>query len=223
MRPGGPCPAPELSLEPSGHFLGVREQRAGPRPSKAMHLGDTRTHCPHSGFRPADTSRVAGGQAPRVCSDFSCRGAVGQTAEEASPRGAQTRPPPPEAGLCVGRAQAGLGRAAARPAHSPRPPGLPALRFWGTQSKTSGPQEPSGEPSGEPRRATHSHPRVCAPRPATTLGRLGQQRPQSVTRGPSCPRLDGGTCSVVPATTCSVCVCVWGGGPPGNFWDSRLF
>lgn len=176
-----------------------------------MHLGDTKTHCPHSGFRPADTSRVAGGQAPRVCSDFSCRGAVGQTAEEASPRGAQTRPPPPEAGLCVGRAQAGLGRAAARPAHSPRPPGLPALRFWGTQSKTSGPQEPSGEPSGEPRRATHSHPRVCAPRPATTPSRLGQQRPQSVTRGPSWPRLDGGTCSVVPATGCSVCVCVWGG------------
>lgn len=90
------------------------------------------------------------------------------------------------------------------------PPGLPALRFWGTQSKTSGPQEPSGEPSGEPRRATHSHPRVRAPRPATTLGRLGQQRPQSVTRGPSWPRLDGGTCSVVPVTRCSVCVCVGG-------------
>lgn len=135
MRPGGPCPAPELSLEPSGHFLGVREQRAGPRPSKAMHLGDTRTHCPHSGFRPADTSRVAGGQAPRVCSDFSCRGAVGQTAEEASPRGAQTRPPPPEAGLCVGRAQAGLGRAAARPAHSPRPPGAPGTAVLGDAVK----------------------------------------------------------------------------------------
>lgn len=86
------------------------------------------------------------------------------------------------------------------------PPGLPALRFRGTQSKTSGPQEPGG--AGPARRPTHS-PRV---HPALTPTLFGAAAPpdsntRNILWGDSQHRSSQGDA----------------GDSPGNLWGSRLF